>query len=134
MAIHARVDAPARTAVFKLTAPLSVGELRSGIDRLLVDPRYTREMNAVVILEQGCTEQLTATDVRMLAHHAASIRQPQPCARRMALVTGSDAEFGMGHMYAAWSAALCHEVAVFRSLADAHAWVSADGAERRQTG
>ena len=126
MAIEVEIDKRAGVAVLRVRKSPSRNEARFALDELLAHPDYTPGMNVIAIVEEGSTACLTSPNVQAIADHAMARRDRLGSNYRLALVVSSTVDFGVSRMYEAWSQNLPRKVELFRSLADAYEWVSAD--------
>ena len=124
MAIHVRIEVNVATAVLTCEGRNSADDVCSALDQLIRHPDFKRGMDAIAVVEQGASLDLTATDVRAVAEFARSREQQRGSDYKLAFVVAGDADFGMTSMYASWSVGLAREAQVFRSLADARVWIA----------
>ncbi|HEX8849616.1 MAG TPA: hypothetical protein VF761_08800 [Gemmatimonadaceae bacterium] len=104
------------------TYPLS--DVDSALTAAISDPKRPRELRGA-LLDVRASEVVgkrTTPELRGTALLIAALSQS--FGRRVALLTGSDLQYGVMRMISAWAEGSGIDVAVFREQAEAFAWVS----------
>lgn len=108
------IDPARRLIRVSLSGPVSVQRLALARGRVAADPAYDPGFALLVDLSDADLTPLVGDTLRQHARHP-------PTAGRMAIVVSSDLAYGMARMYELASPG---EVVVFRSRADAEAWLA----------
>ena len=120
MAILYRIDPGQRLVEMHISGEINVAEVEENLGRLIADPAYRPEYNALVDLSESPT-LFTSEQIRSLADYVRH-RMPMASSRR-AVVVKTDVAFGLIRMYEAFTEDLPRSFRVFRSLKDAQEWL-----------
>jgi hypothetical protein len=127
MPIDYSIDDQRKIVLTRAWGTLTDEDLLLHKDRLSRDPAFTSELRQLSDIR--AIERLEVTTKGVGAMVAHDSRHPaQRDAHRLALVVPNDEVFGMARMYQLMAGGE-RPVRVFRSMADAEAWLELDGLE-----
>jgi hypothetical protein len=115
--VEYEIDVARRLVRTRMWDELSDEDLRALDDRLQVDPRFVLSFRAICDLRSVTSITASVETLRFLAQR--SLYLPV----RRALVVGKDIDFGIARLFEAYCEAEGGTVEVFRSIADAEAWL-----------
>ena len=124
MTLHVRIDVNQATAIFTCEGRNSADDVCASLDELIRHPDFKPGMDAIAVVEEGASWSLSAADIRVVANFARSRAKQRGSGYKLAFVVSGDVDFGITSMYASWSVGLARDAQVFRSLADARAWIA----------
>jgi hypothetical protein len=113
-----RIDTDAGVVFTTLEGVVPLAELRDLQRALAADPLLNSSMKSLIDLTNVTDLQLSGIDVRNLAGSGAFSLTAQ-----RAIVASTDAAFGMGRMYEILSEGRSDRTGVFRTMAEARAWL-----------
>jgi hypothetical protein len=110
--------------------PLGLDDAKAGARAVWEDPNWRAQ--PVVWDFRGAKLNLSTADVRAFVEF---ILEEQPAARppRVAMVTGTDVDFGMARMFGAYREHPSTQVRVFRDYDDAVTWAQSGSEQRPST-
>lgn len=124
MPISYRIDSKRQLILTRAWGVLTDAELLAHKERLLHDAAFDPRMPQLSDVREIERLDVTAAGVRaMVAHDAANSERRN--GHRMALVVPMDEAFGMARMYELMGQGQDGGVGVFRTLAEAEAWLAA---------
>jgi hypothetical protein len=118
MGMNYRIDAARALVLTRVWGTFSNDDLRDGISRLMADPRFDDQFRSLVDMRDVSTITVDAPVVAQTARTPLFARGV-----RRAIVAPSDHAFGIARMYASYAEGDETEIAVFRDLAEAEAWL-----------
>jgi hypothetical protein len=119
------IDTQLGLVVVSAAGAVDAAQLLALRQQIKVDADYDSKLSALVDLSGASSLDFTAAELRQLA--GSTMTAPSA---RQAIVVGTDLGFGLGRMFETFSAVGGHSenVQVFRSVAEARAWLLADRA------
>jgi hypothetical protein len=125
VSVRYEIDEERGLALVVYEGEVSAQQLAQVSEALLRDPGYQHVTRQLADLRRCTGLPVLAEELRDLAQHvAASDRRPGV---RLAVVAPTDVMFGMARLYSAHREPSTMEVAVFRDLTEAHAWLGLAG-------
>ncbi len=108
--------------VLVMSAVVTHATIRASVQGLLASPEYDASHDVLVDFRPTATVNLSADFIAALARDNAT---PPATTRvsRVAVVTDSDEQFGVGRMFGAYRDETPDRLQVFRSAAEACAWL-----------
>ena len=127
MPFHLRRASDPDITIGTCEGPLGLDEAKAGARAVWDDPTW--QARPVVWDFRGAKLSLSTAEVRAFAEF---VLESQPVARppRVAIVTGTDVDFGMARMFGAYREHPSTQVRVFRDYDDAVTWAQS-GVEQR---
>ncbi|MFC1828737.1 hypothetical protein ACFL0O_03890 [Thermodesulfobacteriota bacterium] len=124
ISFHFETDVNA--AVFEVVGEFSVANYLEVMERFMHSDGFYPGIDAIWDVRQAVTDALTAEDIQSIAEHTRKIAATRGPKWKVAIIVGTDADYGMSRMYQAYAGSTPTEVMVFRSMSDARTWISAD--------
>ena len=110
---------------------LTVDGMSKLVDELIVELRLRGAVNLLGNHSESSAVDLQTDDVRCISELASKISKVQQV-KRFAVVLVADLDYGMGRMWQALSeGSVSFEIGIFRSLAEARAWLSDSGSSSK---
>ncbi|MBM3789340.1 MAG: hypothetical protein FJW35_03210 [Acidobacteria bacterium] len=123
-----QIDRDRNIARIKLSGSLSKETILDAFDAAVSDEGYRKGMGRLWDFRDADLSSMGPTTIAELARH--SMKYPRGINDvRVALVAGSDLEFGLARMFAAFSIDAHTTISVFNSMEEAQAWLSIPAAE-----
>ncbi len=127
MSISYRIDLDAGIVVVTVEGVVSDGDSEKHLAALLEDPEYSSEFAILGDARRVEEVRVTSAGIESLMKFT---RDRQFQGRRLGLVATSDVVYGMARMYQIRREDSSYEVAVFREIEEARAWIVGRGADQ----
>ena len=114
--------------VFSVGERFDLKEYLSVMDACLLDPEYTRNMDALWDFRDTVASSLQKDEIVQLAEYSSSYTNRRGESWRAALLVSNDLSYGLARMFEAYVNVAQNEVMVFRDPAAALKWLGHEGA------
>jgi hypothetical protein len=122
--IHFHFPADIDAAVFEVAGEFSVADYLDAMDRFMRSEGFYPGINSIWDVRQAVTDAITGEDLQVIAEHIKKIASKRGPKWKVAIVVGSDLNYGLSRMFQAYTGSSPGEAQVFRSIEEAEAWIS----------